>query len=429
MSGSAWMLIVFVTTISIGVPIPICAGIATAVGLYFLDIPFALLAQTGFQAYEPFPLLTIPLFILSGRLMQSGGMAERLIDVADKMVGSFKGGLGQVTVVGCGFFSALCGSGPATTAAIGTVTIPAMKKENYSNRFAGGVAAAGGALGTMIPPSNMLIMYALVAEESIPRLFLAGVLPGIAITLLLLVIVWVLARFKNFGGHRDKFKLRALLVSTWHGKWAIGAPVLVLGGIYAGFFTPTEAAGMSVFYALFVGLVIHRELNLEKILEALKFTSLFGGLLLILGPTIAFGQLITLYDIPIQVESIITSITTSPFFVLLLIGLFFMIVGMFMDSLAQIVIFTPVLLPVVKNIGIDPIFFGVFVALTCEIGFLTPPVGANLFVSARILDDKLEEMSIGVLPFILAYGIVLIAFCFSQDWVVVLPDFFYGSSN
>ncbi|MBT8361003.1 MAG: TRAP transporter large permease, partial [Deltaproteobacteria bacterium] len=332
-------------------------------------------------------------------------------------------------VVGCGFFSALCGSGPATTAAIGTVTIPAMKKENYSNRFAGGIAAAGGALGTMIPPSNMLIMYALVAEESIPRLFLGGVVPGIVISLLLIMIVWFVARLKGFGGHRDSFNFRALLIATWRGKWAIGAPLLVLGGIYAGFFTPTEAAGVSVFYALFVGLVVHKELDVEKILEALKFTALFGGLLLILGPTIAFGQLITLYDIPIQVESILTAITTNPFFVLLLIGIFFMIVGMFMDSLAQIVIFTPVLLPVAKNIGVDPIFFGVFVALTCEIGFLTPPVGANLFVSARILDDKIEEMSIGVLPFALAYVIVLIAFCISQDWVVWLPNFFYGISK
>ena len=426
MSGSTWMLIVFIGTIAIGVPIPIGAAIATAVGLYFIDIPFTLLAQTAFQAYEPFPLLTIPLFILAGRLMQSGGMAERLIEIAYKLVGSFKGGLGQMTVVGCGFFAALSGSGPATTAAIGTVTIPAMKKENYSNRFAGGVAAAGGALGTMIPPSNMMVIYALVAEESIPRLFLGGVVPGIVLTLLLISIVWLVARKKGFGGTGEAFSWRSLAIALWKGKWAIGAPVLVLGGIYAGFFTPTEAAGVSVFYSLFVGLLIHRKLNLQKIHEALKYTALFGGLLLIIGPTIAFGQLIALYDMPVQVESLITGLTTNPALVLLLIGLLFIVVGMFMDSIAQVVVFTPVLLPVIKGLGIDPVFFGVFVALTSEIGFLTPPFGSNLFISARILDDKLEEMSIGVLPFLLAYALVLIAFCFYQDWVIWLPNLAYG---
>ena len=429
MSGSTWMLVVFAGTIAIGVPIPISAGIATAFGLYFLDIPFALLAQTAYQAYEPFPLLTIPLFILSGRLMQSGGMAERLIDVANSLVGSFKGGLGQVTVVGCSFFAALSGSGPATTAAVGTVTIPAMKKENYSNRFAGGVAAAGGALGTMIPPSNMLIMYGIVAQESIPRLFLGGVLPGIVLTLLMLTIVWFLAKKKNFGGQAEAFSWRPLFAAIWRGKWALGAPLLVLGGIYAGFFTPTEAAGVSVFYSLFVGVLVHRQLNLAKIQEAMKFTALFGGLLLILGPTIAFGQLISLYDIPTQVESLIIGLTRDPAMVLLLIGAFFILVGMFMDSLAQVVVFTPVLLPVVKKLGVDPVFFGVFVALTCEIGFLTPPFGANLFISGRLLNDTPEEMSIGVLPFALSYALVLIAFCFYQKWVIWLPNLFYGISN
>ncbi len=422
------MLIVFALTIVIGIPIPIGASIATAIGLYFLDIPFGLLAQTAFQAYEPFPLLTIPLFILSGRLMQWGGMAERIIAIADKLVGSFSGGLGHISILGCGFFASLSGSGTATTAAIGTVTIPAMKNDNYSDRFSGGVVAASGALGTMIPPSNMLVMYGLVAGQSIPRLFLGGVLPGLLLIVLLLLVTWIIARMKGFGG-KGTFSGIEFLRALWKGKWAAFTPFLILGGIYLGYFTPTEAAGVAVFYALFVGVIIHRELTFEHIMESLKFTGLFGGMLLILAPTIAFGQLVALYEIPVAVKGFITGITTNPAFVLVLISILFMIVGMFMDSLAQVVIFTPVLLPVVKSLGIDPIFFGVLIALTCEIGFLTPPVGANLFISARILDNTLEEMAIGVLPFLAVYLLVLALFCFFPEWVTWLPNLLYGPSS
>ncbi len=426
MDGTLWMFLAFLIPIVIGVPVPIACGIGTAVGLYFVDIPFALLAQVGYQAYEPFPLLTIPLFILAGRLMQWSGMASRIIDIANALVGSYKGGLGHVSVLGCGFFAALSGSGPATTAAIGSVTIPAMKKQNYSNRFSGGIVAASGALGTMIPPSNMLVMYALVAEESIPRLFLGGIVPGLLLAGLIMLVCLVYARKCNYGGI-GTFSWQLFLKAVWRGKWALGAPLLILGGIYSGYCTATEAASLAVFYSLFVGLALHRELTFKNILESLKFTGMFGGILLIMGTTIAFGQLVALYEIPAIVETGLITLTENPAFILLIIGLLFILLGMFMDSMAQVVIFTPVLLPVVIGLGIDPIFFGVMIALTSEIGFLTPPVGTNLFVSARILDDTLEEMAIGVLPFLMVYIFVLLLFCFFPDWVTWLPNLVYGS--
>lgn len=300
-----------------------------------------------------------------------------------------------------------------------------MKKQNYSNRFSGGIVAASGALGTMIPPSNMLVMYALVAGESIPRLFLGGIVPGLLIAALLMLVCVVYARIYNYGGV-GQFSWRLLMQATWHGKWALGAPLVILGGIYLGFCTPTEAASLAVFYSIFVGVFIHKELTFGKILESLKFTGMFGGMLLIMAPTIAFGQLVAIYEIPASVESILTSITSNPAYILLIIGLLFMIMGMFMDSLAQVVIFTPVLLPVVVSLGIDPVFFGVMIALTCEIGFLTPPVGANLFVAARISNDTLEEMAIGVLPFLMTYIVVLLLFCFFPGWVTWLPNLVYG---
>ena len=427
MSDTMWVVIVFVVLTLMGVPLIASVGIATAVALYLIDIPFTLLSQTGFTALQPFPLLTIPLFILAGQLMEKGGMSNRLIQVANALVGAYKGSLGLVTVLGCMFFAALSGSGPATTAAIGSVTIPSMLREGYSPRFAAAVSASAGALGSMIPPSNLLIIYALVAEESIPRLFLAGIIPGIFVGLLLLVVAGGICVMHDYGGKGERFSWRPLLRAIWEGKWAIGAPVLILGGIYGGIFTPTEAASVAVFYALFVGVVVYRELNWTQIYGALRFTALMAGLLLMLTPTIAFGQLAAFYDMPQLVEDAILQFTQNPIIVMCIIGVFYIFIGTFMESLAQIILFTPVLLPVVVNLGVDPVLFGVFTVMTCEIGFLTPPMGGNLFIAARVTGISVEEVSIGVLPFIVPYIIGLLFMILVPEFVLYLPDFFYGA--
>jgi C4-dicarboxylate transporter DctM subunit len=427
MSDTMWVVIVFVVLTVMGVPLIASVGIATAVALYLIDIPFTLLSQTGFTALQPFPLLTIPLFILAGQLMEKGGMSNRLIQIANALVGAYKGSLGLVTVLGCMFFAALSGSGPATTAAIGSVTIPSMLREGYSPRFAAAVAASAGALGSMIPPSNLLIIYALVAEESIPRLFLAGIIPGIFVGLLLLVVAGGISVMHGYGGKGERFSWRPLIKAIWEGKWAIGAPVLILGGIYGGIFTPTEAASVAVFYALFVGVWVYRELNWTQIYGALRFTALMAGLLLMLTPTIAFGQLAAFYDMPQLVEDTILQITQNPIIVMCIIGVFYIFIGTFMESLAQIILFTPVLLPVVVNLGVDPVLFGVFTVMTCEIGFLTPPMGGNLFIAARVTGISVEEVSIGVLPLIVPYIIGLLFMIFLPEFVLYLPNFFYGA--
>jgi tripartite ATP-independent transporter DctM subunit len=427
MSDTMWVVTVFVVLTVMGVPLIASVGIATAVALYLIDIPFTLLSQTGFTALQPFPLLTIPLFILAGQLMEKGGMSNRLILIANALVGAYKGSLGLVTVLGCMFFAALSGSGPATTAAIGSVTIPSMLREGYSPRFAAAVSASAGALGSMIPPSNLLIIYALVGEESIPRLFLAGIVPGIFVGLLLLVVAGGICIVYGYGGKGEPFSWRPLLKAVWDGKWAIGAPVLILGGIYGGIFTPTEAASVAVFYALFVGVVVYRELTWTQIYGALRFTALMAGLLLMLTPTIAFGQLAAFYDMPQLVEDGILQFTQNPIIVMCIIGIFYIFIGTFMESLAQIILFTPVLLPVVVNLGIDPVLFGVFTVMTCEIGFLTPPMGGNLFIAARVTGISVEEVSIGVLPLIVPYIIGLLFMIFFPEFVLYLPDFFYGA--
>ena len=429
MSPLLMLAIAFVVLTLIGVPLFVAVGLTTALALFLIDIPYTLLAQTGYGSLTPFPLLTIPLFVLAGRLMEVGGMASRMISIATNLVGAYRGSMGLVTVFACMLFAALSGSGPATTAAIGSVTVPAMRRDGYDVPFAGAITASAGALGSLIPPSNLLIIYGLVSETSIPRLFLAGVLPGILVTLLLMITTYIIARRRNYGGDGEAFSWSPFLKAAWEGKWSLGAPILILGGIYGGAFTPTEAAGVAVFYSLFVGLFIYRELTLEKILQALRFTALLTGILILLTPTLAFGQLTAFFDVPSAVQEGITSITQNPFLVLLLIGVFYIFIGTFMESLAQIVLFTAVFLPLVSSLGVDPVFFGIFTVITCEIGFLTPPLGANLTVAARISGVSIERISVAVIPFIAAYIVGLVILIAFPDIALLLPNWLYGEAK
>ena len=426
MSPLAILAIVFVVLTIMGVPLFVSVGVTTAVAIYMIDIPYTLIAQTGYGSLTPFPLLTIPLFVLAGRLMEVGGMATRMIGIATTLVGAYRGSMGLVTVFACMLFAALSGSGPATTAAIGSVTVPAMKREGYDVPFAAGITAAGGALGSLIPPSNLLIIYGLVSDTSIPRLFLAGIMPGIVITGLLMITTYIIARRRGYGGQGERFSWSPFLRAAWDGKWSIGAPVLILGGIYGGAFTPSEAAGVAVFYSLVVGLFVYRELTLRKIIEALRFTALLTGILIIIAPTLAFGQLTAFYDVPTAVQEGITSITDNKFLILIMVGVFYIFIGTFMESLAQIVLFTAVFLPLMLSLGVDPVMFGIFTVITCEIGFLTPPLGGNLSVAARISGISIERISVAVIPFILAYIIGLLILIFFPEMAVFLPNWLYG---
>ncbi|MBW4975594.1 TRAP transporter large permease [Roseovarius mucosus] len=427
MNGPLVMAAAFVFAMAIGVPIPFAAGLATVAGLLIADIPLTLMAQAAWTAFEPFPLVTIPLFILAGQLMEQGGMSERLVTIAKRLVGAYKGGMGLVTVVACMFFAALSGSGPATTAAIGSITIPAMQKEGYRSRFAGAIAASAGALGSMIPPSNLLIIFALVTDVSIPRLFLAGILPGLILGLMLMVVVFVISWKNGYGGTEERFRWGPLLWALWDGKWAVFAPILILGGIYAGIFTPSEGAAVAVAYGLFVGLFVYKGLTWVKLLHAFKFTAIvIGTVLFILGSTKAFGQLVTIFDIPSDILTLFQGLIAYPWLIMLFIGIFYILVGMWLESIPQIIIFTAVFFPLVTSLGIDPVVFGIFTVMTCEIGFLTPPIGVNLFVAARISKISIEDISVGVLPLLIPYILMILILVFFSDWVTWLPNLVYG---
>lgn len=427
MMNTALVVCGFIVSMVLGMPLYAAVGIATALALYLVDIPLTLLVQTGISALEPFPLITIPLFILAGRLMEKGGMADAMITIAKTLVGAYRGSMAIVTVFGCAMFAALSGSSPATTAAIGSVAIPEMKRQGYPVPLAAGVAASGGALGSIIPPSNLLIVYCLVSNESIPRIFLAGVIPGILVALIMAAIAFFICVRGNYGEtDGPAFSMKPLLRAVWQGRWSILAPFIVLGGIYSGVFTPTEASAVAVFYALFVGWVINKKLGVKSILEALRFTVLMAGILVVIAPAYAFGQAMAFYDLPDSIRNLMGAMGDTTFITMALIGIVLIILGTFMESIAMIVLFAPLFIPSLAVLGVDTLTFGVFFILACEIGLLTPPLGGNLNVAARLSNLSIERVAVSSIPFILPYilgMIIVVAFPWTVNY---LPNLVYG---
>ena len=422
MFGSMVLMIV------LAIPIPIAVAIGTAIGYFMMDLNLVQVALSMYTGVEPFPLVTVPLFVFAGSLMEQGGMARRIVNMAQSMIGNYTGSLGLVAVLGCAFFAALSGSGPTTTAAIGALMIPSMIKQKWDPAMGGAIAAAGGALGSLIPPSNLMIIYGIVAEQSIPRLFLAGFIPGFVATALLMFTVYIIAKKRNYVGDGAEFSWSEVRRTVVDGKWAILAPFIILGGIYTGAFTPTEAASVAVFYALLIGGVAYKELTIKKIFACLKVTAMISGaVLIIVGPAKAFGELMSLLSVPDMIGDALSGVTESPFLLLMIISVILIITGMFLESIAQIILLTPLLLPIVMALGIDPIVFGIIMVISCEVGFLTPPVGANLFVAARITNLGIDKISIAVLPFLLAYIGVLIFVSLFPGLITWLPDLVYGN--
>lgn len=430
MHGGLIVFVILFAAIAIGVPIPFAIGVSALAGFLFVDVPVISLAQSAYNAVSSVPLMAVPMFVLAGALMERGGIAERLVDVARSLVGNYSGALGIVAILGCMFFAAISGSGPATAAAIGAVTLPAMARDRYPAAFGGAIVASGGALGSLIPPSNLMVFYGIVAGVSIPRLFLAGVLPGIVAGLLLMFTAWMLARRRGYRATGEAFSFAQFATSVARGKMALAAPVIILGGIYAGAFTPTESAAVAVFYALGVGRFVYRRLDVAGIVASVRATSLIcGAIVVMLGPAIAFGQVAALMQIPEDIGRLAGPWATSPFAVILLVTVIFVITGTFMESIAQIILFTPLVLPLAINAGIDPVLLGVLIVLTCEIGFLTPPVGANLFVAMRLTGVSLAAVSKEVLPFLLAYFAVIALIAVWPELSLTLPKLAYGAAR
>ncbi len=406
----------------LGLPVFISLGIATFLALLSSDIPLTMISQTLYQGVDQFPLLAIPCFILAGSLMEYGGITRQIIDVVSKPAGKMYGGLGIATILACMFFSAISGSGPGTVAAVGSLMIPAMIKQGYDRGYAGAVASSGGTLGILIPPSNPMIIYGVIANVSITGLFLAGTVPGLMIGLAHCLVAYYVARHLGFKGSGEEFSWGDFLRTCWHSKWALAAPFVILGGIYTGVFTPVESSAVAVFYGLLVGGLVNRQLSMAKIFQALTDASMITGtVIIIVGTSTLFGQLLTFEQAPLKLSNLLLRISTNWFVVMLLLICAFYFLGMFMETLSTIIILTPVLLPVVTKMGVDPIHFGVIFVVTNEVAFLTPPLGVNLFVASKMANVTLERLSIHVLPHILAITICIIILTYFPMLSLWLP--------
>ncbi|MBN6886200.1 C4-dicarboxylate transporter, DctM subunit [Cytobacillus horneckiae] len=394
----------------IGVPIAIALGASALVTIYFTTtLPLTIMTQKAFTALDSFPLLAIPFFMLAGVLMGKAGVSRRLLTLATMLVGWMVGGLAMVTVVTCMFFAAISGSGPATVAAIGSFMIPSMKAKQYDEGFAAALTAASGSIGVIIPPSIPFVMYGVIGGVSIGSMFLAGIIPGMIIGLGLMVVSFLIAKKKDYKPDTSiDYSFKAVLKAIYDAKWALLIPVIILGGIYGGIFSPTEAAVVAVVYATLIGIFVHKELSMKDIYECIRESIVINATtMIIVGLSISFAYIMTLEQIPNSIAGFITDLSSNPLVILLVINLILLIVGMFIDTISALVVLTPILLPIVTAVGIDPIHFGVILVANLAIGFITPPLGVNLFVASSIGNVKIERIVSAILPFLLSMLITL----------------------
>ena len=430
----------FLLLLLLGAPITVALGVASLISFLYLDENPIKFVQIAFTSVGSFPLMALPAFILAGALMEAAGISKRLINIAESLAGPFTGGMGTATVVGCLFFGAISGSGPATTAAVGMLMIPAMINRGYDRGYASAVTASAGGLGIVIPPSIPLVIFGIAAlgllpppeavdkfgtfrSVSIPVLFIAGFVPAFVIAGSLMVMNWILSKKHGYTGVSEGWSARNIFCELYRGFWSLLAPLVILGGIYSGFFTPTEAAIVAIFYTLFVGIFIYRELTLDSLNRSLETTTwLTGRVLLILFTATVFGRLLVENQIPAIIADGMLALTDNIYIIWALIIFFLLFVGMFMETLAAILILVPVMLPVAYSMGIDPVHFGVVLVATLGIGFQTPPLGENLFIASGISNISIENISIRALPFAAINTIAIFVIAFFPQLSLWLPD-------
>jgi C4-dicarboxylate transporter, DctM subunit len=391
------LLLSVVALLFISVPIAVCLGFASLIALYVKGLPLVNLAQSVYESLDSFALMAIPFFILAGNLMQTGGISRRLISLANALVGWFRGGLGSASVLASMFFATISGSSSATTAAIGSILIPAMEKKGYPKPFAAATCAAAGELGVIIPPSIPMVVYGLVANVSIGSLFIAGFIPGLLIGLSLIVTIVLMARWKGFDttptvSFREWRK--HLGKSFFDAFYALLMPFIILGGIYVGWFTPTEASVIAVVYGLVIGMFVYRELKWSHLLPIFSKSMVATSLImLIVGYAAIFGYVLAIEQVPQNLGKAIASFSTNPIVFMLLVNVMLFIVGTLMEALVTIILIAPILAPVAATFGIDPIHFGIVMIVNVAIGMLTPPVAVNLVVACKVARLRMSQLT------------------------------------
>lgn len=427
MDSFFFMMAFFMMALIIGLPIAISIGIGIMAALLRDGIPLEFVAQMCFSGLDNYTYLAIPMFILTGYLMETGGLSQRLVNFASSLVGNMAGGLGIVTVVACMFFAAISGSSPATVAAIGSMMVPSMIRRGYSPEFSGALSAASGSLGILIPPSIPMIIFAVTAEVSIGEIFTAGFVPGALVGCGLMLTVYIISKKRGYRGEDQAFNKARVLHTFKEAIWALLTPVIILGGIYSGAFTPTEAAVVAVVYALLVGLFIHCELKIKDLPNIfINAAVTTGSVIIILGFATAFARYITIQQVPQLIGKAILAYTTDPTLILCIFVLLILFTGMFIETAAQILIYTPLFLPILVELGVSPIHFGIILVIGTELGLITPPVGVNLFVAQGITGTSIGKLTRSIMPFLLSMLICQLLLVFFPKLVTFVPDLVYG---
>lgn len=412
-------IFIFLTLIGVGVPIAICMGV-TALGVaWYLDLGVQMFSYNFFANIAKFPLLAIPFFILAGILMEKSGIAERLVTFIKECMGSITGGLAIAAVTVTTFWGALSGSGPATVAALGVIMIPGMVRAGYDKAFSTAVISCSSGLAIIIPPSIGFIIYAILTSVSVGGMFAAGIIPGIIMALCLIVSVYITSKKHGWKGEPRQTNL---LKSMFRAGWALTSPVIILGGIYGGIFTPTEAAAVAVFYSLFVGVFVYRKIGPKELYHILVSTAASSGVVMLLitcGGLYAWvSSTIGMIDI---LSGMIMGVSDRGWVVLLVINLILLVMGMLIDGTSLYYVFTPVLWPVIQHFGWDPIWFGVVMTMNIAIGAVTPPVAGNLFLGARIAGLTMEEVTPWVIPLVIASVVAMVIVCAFPATATFLP--------
>lgn len=420
----AWLLFgLLLMLFLINVPVAVALGLASMIVLMVQDnVPLMVIVQKMFTSTDSFTLMAVPFFILAGKLMESGGISKRLINFSSTLVGSLHGGLAMVSIVTCMFFAAISGSAAATTAAVGSILIPAMVKRGYDKSFSTAIQAAGGTIGVMIPPSVPLILFGVIAGASIGDLFIAGIIPGVFVGMSLILVAYFISRKRGYG-KEERSSLKEVASAFKSAILAILMPVIILGGIYGGIFTPTEGSVVAVVYGLIVGLLIYKEIKWKDLPDIFISSAITSSVILfIISCASIFGFLLTREQIPAQISEGMLGITSNAIMILIIINVILLIVGTFLETSAAIVIMAPILVPIASAAGMDLVHFGVIMVVNLAIGMITPPVGINLFVASNIANIRLEHIVRAIMPFIIVLIIDVLILSFMPSISLFLLD-------